>query len=303
MNNKPLFKTRPTPSRRALCATLKDDRMKKILPIVIGFLAFFNYSFGQIPNPSFETWTGQHPDGWRAYWNPPYSPYTFETTTTNVHNGSIAVKSDIVLTGPYFNPSGLYSASDTTDYYFSITTKPLELKGWFILQTNGLDTFTVNVTMKSSGVIIGQGEFTSFTTNLTYSEFTTNINYSVSAIPDSMKIVVTFNHGTPWSGHSGSYFILDDLYFGLVDGINENHNSQSFQVTPNPVTKDLHIIASNNEQIKSFEIINSFGQVLKTINEPTTNENIEVSNLSNGIYYYRINSSEGILKTGKFIKN
>lgn len=276
--------------------------MKKILLITFGLLTLFNFSFGQIPNPSFENWTGQHPDGWRAYWNPPYSPYTFETTSTTVHNGSIAVKSDIVLTGPYYNPSGLYSANETTDFYFPVSLKPLELKGWFILQTNGLDTLTVNVTMKSSGTIIGQGEFTAFTTNLTYSEFTANINYSVSAIPDSMKIVITFNHGTPWSGHAGSYFILDDLYFGLVDGINENYQNQYFQVAPNPTSETLSITSTNNKNIKSVELVNSFGKVVKIITPLTGYNNIDVKEFSSGIYFYRILNADNIWTTGKFIK-
>jgi len=178
--------------------------MKKIIPFALLFLFAANFSFGQIPNPSFENWTGSQPDGWRAYWNSPFSPYTFETISTNAHNGSKAVKSDIVLTGPIYNPSGLYSASEATGFYFPISSKPTKLKGWYILQTNGLDTFTVNVTMKYQSAVIGQGEFTSTTTNLNYSEFINYINYSSSATPDSMKIVITFNHRDVGSGHAGS---------------------------------------------------------------------------------------------------
>jgi hypothetical protein len=280
----------------------KRRNMKKYFLILNVLIFITNFAFGQIPNPSFETWTGQHPNGWRAYWNPPYSPYTFETQSTSAHAGTVGVKSDIVLTGPYFNPSGLYSASDTTNFYFPITTKPLELKGWFILQTNGLDTFTVNVTMKSAGVVIGQGEFTSFTTNLTYSEFTTNINYSISAIPDSMKIVVTFNHGTPWSGHSGSYFILDDLYFGLVDGINELKKDPSLMIFPNPAYNFISIGVSENNQIKKIEIVNSYGQI-SDCSELLINKNfLNLTQLANGLYSILVLTSDNKLMTAKFIK-
>jgi hypothetical protein len=276
--------------------------MKKKLLIKIVILSFINFSIGQIPNPSFENWTGMHPDGWRAYWNPPYSPYTFETISSTSHSGSIAVKSDIVLTGPYYNPSGLYSANETTNFYFPVSTKPLELKGWFILQTNGLDTLTVNVTMKSSGTIIGQGEFKAFTTNLTYSEFTVNINYSPSAIPDSMKIVITFNHGTPWSGHAGSYFIIDDLYFGLVDEINENYQDRYIKVFPNPASDALSFKSTINKNIKKIELINSFGQVIRTITPLTNDFNIDIKDFIEGIYFYRILYFDNIWTTGKFIK-
>jgi hypothetical protein len=276
--------------------------MKKIFIITIGLIALINLSFGQIPNPSFEIWTEQHPEGWRAYWNSPYSPYTFETISENSHNGSIAVKSDIVLTGPYYNPSGLYSANETTDFYFPVSQKPLELKGWFILQTNGLDTLTVNVTMKSSGTIVGQGEFLTSTTNLTFSEFTANINYSASTIPDSMKIVITFNHGTPWSGHSGSYFIIDDLSFGFVDGVNEIQQDQSIIIAQNTVSETISIKSSRIEKINSVEFFNSFGQTIKIISPVTEFENINVSEFPHGVYLYRILNSDNIWTTGKFIK-
>ncbi len=277
--------------------------MKKIIPFALLFLITANFSFGQIPNPSFENWTGPQPDGWRAYWNSPFSPYTFETISTNAHNGSKAVKSNIVLTGPIYNPSGLLSASEASDYYFPISTKPTKLKGWYILQTNGLDTFTVNVTMKRQGAIIGQGEFTSTTTNLSYSEFITYINYSSSTTPDSMKIFITFNYGKAGSGHEGSYFIIDDLSLSQTIGLDENQNTLFVQISPNPATSAIEIKTSNTDKIQSFELINSFGQVLKTIQNSALTEPIDISNFENGVYYYRLFTTDDFIQTGKFIKN
>jgi hypothetical protein len=277
--------------------------MKKIIPFVLLFLFTANYSFGQIPNPSFENWTDTQPDGWVAYRTNPFSPYIFETISTNAHNGSKAVKSNIVLTGPVYNPSGLLSASEASDYYFPISTKPTKLKGWYILQTNGLDTFTVNVTMKRQGAIIGQGEFTSTTTNLSYSEFITYINYSSSTTPDSMKIFITFNYGKAGSGHEGSYFIVDDLSLSQTIGLDENQNTLFVQISPNPATSAIEIKTSNTDKIQSFELINSFGQVLKTIQNSALTEPIDISNFENGVYFYRLFTTDDFIQTGKFIKN
>jgi hypothetical protein len=277
--------------------------MKKIIPFVLLLLFTANYSFGQIPNPSFENWTGTQPDGWVAYRTNPFSPYIFETISTNAHNGSKAVKSNIVLTGPVYNPSGLLSASEASDYYFPISTKPTKLKGWYILQTNGLDTFTVNVTMKRQGAIIGQGEFTSTTTNLSYSEFITNINYSSTTTPDSMKIFITFNYGKAGSGHEGSYFILDDLSLSQTSGLDENQNTLYVQISPNPATSVIEINTSNTDKIQSFELINSFGKVLKTIQSSILTEPIDISNFENGVYFYRLLTTDHFIQTGKFIKN
>lgn len=277
--------------------------MKKIIKLTLLFLLSANFSFGQIPNPSFENWTGPQPDGWRAYWNSPFSPYTFETISTNTHNGSKAVKSDIVLTGPIYNPSGLYSGSEATGFYFPIMSKPTKLKGWYILQTNGLDTFTVNVTMKYQSTVIGQGEFTSNVTNLTYAEFITNINYSSSATPDSMKIVITFNHRKSGSGHEGSYFIVDDLSLSQTSGLDENQHTPFVQISPNPATSSIEIKTSNAEQIQSFQFINSFGEVLKTIQSTDLTEPIDISNFANGVYFYRLFTTDNFIQTGKFIKN
>jgi hypothetical protein len=277
--------------------------MKRILSVALLLFFTATYSFGQIPNPGFESWSYQQPDGWRAYNNPPHSPFTFESMTLSAHSGLVGVKSEVVLTGPIYNPSGLYSGSTASNYYFPVTTKPTKLKGWYILQTDGQDIFTVNVTMKAQGAIIGEGEFTSNTTNLSYSQFTTNINYTSAATPDSMKIIITFNHGLAGSGHAGSYFILDDLSTEQTNSIEENQMAPLFTVSPNPAAEFIRLHASKGNQIHTFELTNACGQVLRTIQNPSTTDNIDISSFESGVYFYRIFMTDQLIQTGKFVKN
>ena len=240
--------------------------------------------FGQIPNPSFENWTGTQPDGWMAYRTNPFSPFIFETINTNAHNGAKAVQSDIVLTGPIYNPSGLFSGNQSSGFYFPITTKPTKLKGWYILQTNGLDTFTVNVTMKKQGAIIGQGEFTSTTTNLNYAQFSANINYTSAVTPDSMKIIISFNHATAGSGHAGSYFILDDLTLDQTIGVEDISNEPTIQFSPNPAQNKI-TITQNTDQQTNIKLFDLNGAIIHQWQLNNTSQTFDISPLTNGIYW------------------
>lgn len=55
-------------------------------------------SFAQIPNASFESWTGGKPDNWKAV---NVTGYNFITQVNNAHAGSSAVKSVVLNMNGY----------------------------------------------------------------------------------------------------------------------------------------------------------------------------------------------------------
>ena len=88
---------------------------------------------------------------------------------------------------------------------------------------------------------------------------------------------------------------IDDIVIGAGNGIVENNNTVS--IFPNPATSVLNV---NAEGFSTIEIVNLLGQTVYTANT-TSNMQINVSNLDNGVYFVRMNGENGTA-TQKFIK-
>ena len=90
---------------------------------------------------------------------------------------------------------------------------------------------------------------------------------------------------------------IDDITINAEagNGIVENNNTVS--IFPNPATTVLNV---NAEGYNTLEIVNLLGQTVYTANA-TSNMQINVSNLNNGVYFVRMNGENGTA-TQKFIK-
>ena len=75
--------------------------------------------------------------------------------------------------------------------------------------------------------------------------------------------------------------------------------SSYFTLHPNPTNDLLNIQFKNNIQISSISIYNTLGQLILAV--PNATEKIDVSNLSSGNYFLKINSDKGTTNA-KFVK-
>ena len=80
-------------------------------------------------------------------------------------------------------------------------------------------------------------------------------------------------------------------------GISENINDKMVNIYPNPATNQITI--DSNEKIETIAIMDAMGKTVKTI--ISTNNTIDVSNLTKGIYFLQIQTDKG-LASKKFIK-
>lgn len=78
--------------------------------------------------------------------------------------------------------------------------------------------------------------------------------------------------------------------------------SSYFNLYPNPVNNILNISAKETIEITSINIYNTLGQLVLVIPNATNIKTIDVSNLTSGNYFIKINSDKGTANT-KFIKN
>ena len=89
--------------------------------------------------------------------------------------------------------------------------------------------------------------------------------------------------------------LLDEVTVSGTTGIAENNNSIS--IYPNPATTVLNV---NAEGYNTIEMVNVLGQVVYSANA-TSNMQINVRDLNNGVYFVRLNGANGTA-TQKFIK-
>jgi len=78
--------------------------------------------------------------------------------------------------------------------------------------------------------------------------------------------------------------------------------SNYFNVYPNPVNDVLNISTKENIEVSSINIYNTLGQLVLVIPNAQNAKTVDVSSLSSGNYFIKINSDKGTSNT-KFIKN
>lgn len=143
---------------------------------------------------------------------------------------------------------------------------------------------------------------------------------------------------TPTSTYSNVIRVKEDYGSGVVDYqwyilnplmsvLSYNNSSNTFYLTsatatigitdqlsletsvnlyPNPVKDKLVIQLSdlpsqNNNLNLNLNLLNTFGQIIKQVSISSKQTNIELENISAGIYFYQIQDKRNILKTGKII--
>ncbi|MCQ2285654.1 MAG: T9SS type A sorting domain-containing protein [Bacteroidales bacterium] len=82
---------------------------------------------------------------------------------------------------------------------------------------------------------------------------------------------------------------------GSGDVAVEETEANTFSFFPNPANNVLNVNATDFENI---EIVNMLGQTVETTNATTVN----VANLTNGVYFVRVNFNNGTVATQKFVK-
>ncbi len=82
-----------------------------------------------------------------------------------------------------------------------------------------------------------------------------------------------------------------------------NFNVSNYFLYPNPASSLIHIdINDSTETLKTIEITNILGKVIKKVNDPLSNQqSINVSDLSKGIYFVKITLESSQIQTKKLI--
>jgi hypothetical protein len=114
-------------------------------------------------------------------------------------------------------------------------------------------------------------------------------------LPDSNTKIDSFNIVQP---QLGTGYYLDDVSVmeDTLTGVNEIQNKSETIVFPNPSSGIFNLKISNIEyQISNIEIYNVLGERVYQANLKQNTTQINLSNQSNGIYYYKVVDDQGNL--------
>ena len=78
------------------------------------------------------------------------------------------------------------------------------------------------------------------------------------------------------------------------------YNTNQFTIVPNPAKDYINI--NNNTNIKSLEVLSISGEVLKTLKNITNQQQINIADLTKGVYFLRAIDKNGNLLHSKMIK-
>lgn len=184
---------------------------------------------------------------------------TDSRTDQTLNNKAITVRSGSLTSGSSAN--GIGSLTVTTQLKFT--------------GTNG--TFDVKV----NGTTVGTIPYSTSAVTTTISNINISGNVVVSLVNNSTSNRVAIDD-LSWTCYSGSSA-------RMVQNTAAETTSDSFKISPNPVTNQEIFVKGDLQKVKKAEIYNLQGKVLQTIDQPFRNgDSIKTRNLGQGIYILKL---------------
>jgi len=283
--------------------------------LTIDSISFLN-SPQPFPNGSFEDWTAmdvEEPDDWTTvnFGTIGLGLYS-ATKTTDSYEGNYAIRieSTKTLWGDTigFITNGIFG-NNGPESGMAVSANPQKISGYYKYFPIGQDTayagvFTYKYNSMSDSTTMLSSMIIPLTANSSYTYFEIPLTYNLLPVADTVNIFFAANNMDN-STTIGSVLFIDSLnisYFLLPVEIQTVNNNSEYAISiyPNPVQDILNVPAQSKEE-KFIQIYDAIGEIVK---ESSINKNcINISNLLNGLYLYKITDKNGnLLGAGKFMK-
>lgn len=290
--------------------------MKRIIYLFLPLIFAITYSFGQtqVPNGSFENWTGEDLDGWTSAVEIDLGIFPISVTllspSDDAKDGDKAVRLENSEAMGYIIPGVLTlgnvdvdisSFSPKLDGGIPFQDRPKALTGWFKYLPQGTDSLLIYCILTKENAVSGVDTIGDVSLVITgehsdYTLFTAEIDYLSNDTPDLMNIIIA---SAGYTGTADTYALIDDLKFAYETAVNETE-VQNMYIYPNPSTGVFRASfeTAQNRIIRVFDISG------RKIYEDNTNEmyySIDLNGVVKGMYILEIDN--GISKeTRKLIK-
>ena len=214
--------------------------------------------------------------------------YTLTATATSVTNCSTAYEPNnsiaAAATIPLATIISSAISSSTDQDYFKVTTTSVGTHQFALAGPSGVD-YDLNV-YNSAGTMIGSG---------TGSTATENVSIANLAVGTYTVRVFGYNGANSATCYTLNVARTSAAFFG------EETAASTYSVYPNPTKDKLAISSTNRDEVMKVEVTDINGKVLST-RELRSNEVIDVSDISSGIYFVKIVSTDNEVTQIKFVK-
>lgn len=232
---------------------------------------------------------------------------------TNVINEWIA--------GVQFNTINNMTGADAGYLYTGMNTTIVIGSAYPITLTPGYATsaldehFVVWIDYDQDGVFADPSEIAYNSGGNVNAAVTGTVNVPVSALPGTTRMRVTMKYvggssttqpvpcTSPQYGEVEDYCVTIDTTGMVVNEMMVGY--VVYTVYPNPASDQLNLQLFNFNQLATgnhtFELTNSVGQLVKKINVNSKATSFSINDLSNGVYFYRLQLTDGVQRTGKIV--
>jgi hypothetical protein len=256
----------------------------------------------QIPNGSFENWTGVDPDSWQTSNTNNGTNMISVTKVSTAKSGANAMKlSTWSSQGFVFAPVAICPHNNA---YFKYAGHPTMITGWYMANLQGGDQMVVSGVLRNGHSSIG-GCFTTYTnsTNV-YQQFQAPITYTGQLNSDSASMIVTIMgaNGGGTNLNPASYIVVDDVQFsnGTLTGIEAQGGYLYLGIFHNPQLRSVRVQyqVTNAGQV-NVSLYDVEGRLVKNvltaIQEPGKYRvDEDLSGIGPGIYLLKVESQDGV---------
>lgn len=240
-------------------------------------------------------------------------------------NCSNIVTPQLVISQINYNPSVFGTSSSNDQEFIQITnagSTSIDLSGIYFSKLGMSYQFPINSSITGNSSLYIASNATVFQTRngfAPFGQFTRNLSNKSQdlVLADAFGNIidnVEYFDSAPWPTAAdglGSYLQLTNnnldnniasSWVASSTNLSNNNfdiNNYNISIYPNPAKNKISV--NSSIEINKIEIIDVYGKIISSENVKNTNYSIQVSNLSNGIYFIKLQTEIGI-KIQKFIK-
>ena len=256
---------------------------------------FQDFEFGIFP-----------PSGWETF--PIGSPINWQHDTTASGHG---IGTACISFDNYNTAAGSYYGIRLPPMLFNSVTNPYLRFDIAYAQRTGASSDIFGIWWSNNGSSNWQNIFSYSSGTLTTAPSTANLFVPTPTQWQTKTLSILSLAGLPYvrlaiedNCNNGNKIYIDNVeVFDSLPNVkvNEVFNANQLMVFPNPATKIINVLNSSSLAIR-FLLYNSFGEIVleKELIEKTTQ--IDISDYSDGMYFYKLNSESEAIKWGNIIK-
>ena len=270
-------------------------RLHTIAPALI-FLTVVNAQ--EIPNNSFEDWSGGDPVSWQTSDSPGLDAVS---QSSDAYEGNSSAFMQVLDAGQglVLNPD-LQVTDGSGGIGTPVTQRYSSFGGYYKFIQNGNELFNVQISMQLNGNQIGTAALPFGATD-NWTEFSLPIVYTSGETPDRAQILIWI---APFNGQSvvGTNGFVDYVMFGAptdveqINGLPEDYSLKQNYPNPfNPSTNIEYSIPSESfVELKVYDVLGN--EVASLVNEQQQagvySADFNADNLPSGMYFARITANE-----------